>query len=177
MSGAAVEVASPAAMEALGRRFGAALLGARPATPGGVVVGLEGELGAGKTTFVQGLVEGVTGAAQRVTSPTFQLMNLYRPAETVADGGARAAAEFRTLAHIDAYRLVGAQAFWELGIAELLEENVIIVVEWPSRTQHAIFETEAVLLSFEHLFEVGKENVRRVRVERIPPGMRIDWPQ
>ncbi|HTL51112.1 MAG TPA: tRNA (adenosine(37)-N6)-threonylcarbamoyltransferase complex ATPase subunit type 1 TsaE [Planctomycetota bacterium] len=160
------DVTSPVAMEALGRQFGEHLLrvslsgaagGVASRGPAALVLGLEGDLGAGKTTFVRGLVAGVTGGDQRVTSPTFQLMNLYRPL----------AASGRTLAHIDAYRLTGAQAFAELGLADLIDENVIIAVEWPDRTHHPIFTSEAVYLRFTHI----AETIRRVELLRVPVGV------
>lgn len=173
---AILEVRSPLAMEALGRTVGVQLLRAAPLLAAGLVVGLEGDLGAGKTTFVRGLVEGVTGAAQRVTSPTFQLMNLYRPlaaegtraepAGSAGHGGGNSPAG-RTLAHIDAYRLTGAQAFAELGLVDLLEENVIVVVEWPDKTGHPVFETEALYLRFTHV----AETVRGVEIVREPAGI------
>lgn len=163
-------VHSPAAMEALGRRLGERLcqLAVAPsAAGGGCVLGLEGDLGAGKTTFVRGLVAGVTGLERLVASPTFQLLNLYRPGDAgpaVTPGASSPPPHRRTLAHIDAYRLTGAQAFWELGIADLLEENMIVAVEWPSRTRHAIFDTEALLLQFDHI----DEHTRRVTLARRP---------
>ena len=59
---------------------------------GGEVLGLKGDLGSGKTTFVQGLAKGL-GVKESVTSPTFVILNLHQ------------AGKGRTLAHFDLYRL------------------------------------------------------------------------
>lgn len=98
---------------ALGARLGALLLG-------GDVVALEGELGAGKTTLIQGILQGM-GSRDRVTSPTFTLVNSYR-------------ARALEVQHVDAYRLGGAAATLEaesLGLEETLgAPDVVTLVEW-----------------------------------------------
>ncbi len=87
---------------------------------GGEVIALEGDLGAGKTQFVRGLAKGLGGNPRAVSSPTFVLLNVY-------DTGRL------TLFHLDAYRVHGPEDFEAIGFAELLEQNAIIAVEWPSR--------------------------------------------
>lgn len=84
---------------------------------GGEVIALEGELGAGKTTFVQGLCEalGVTGP---VTSPTFAIMNVH-------------AGKFR-VTHLDLYRLKSAREIAALGLEEFLgQPDTVTLIEWP----------------------------------------------
>jgi tRNA threonylcarbamoyladenosine biosynthesis protein TsaE len=88
--------------------------------PAGTCVALHGEMGAGKTQFVRGLVAGLGGDPRRVSSPTFVLLNVY-PTPT------------RTIYHLDAYRVGGSDDFEAIGFAELLEQPGIVVVEWPSR--------------------------------------------
>ena len=75
---------------------------------------LTGDLGAGKTTFTQGLAKGL-GIEKNVTSPTFTLMKVYK-----GD---------LPLYHIDAYRLEGIDQ--DLGFEELLEDDGVCVIEWP----------------------------------------------
>ena len=82
----------------------------------GDVLALEGDLGGGKTTFVQGLVAG-WGSAEAVVSPTFVLVNPYRR----GDGA--------VFYHMDAYRLAGPLEAWDLDIAAMWEEGPL-VVEW-----------------------------------------------
>ena len=87
---------------------------------GGEVIALEGDLGAGKTQFVRGLVRALGGEPRAVSSPTFVLLNVY-------EGGRL------TVYHLDAYRVGGAEDFEAIGFAELLEQGGVVAVEWPSR--------------------------------------------
>ena len=99
---------------AWGARLGVALRA-------GDVVRLEGELGAGKTTLVQGVIRAL-GSTARVTSPTFTLVNEYRTARGL------------TVYHSDAYRLglrpVNEQAVDTLGLGDMLNDGGVLLVEW-----------------------------------------------
>ena len=101
----------------LGAQLGALL------QPGDVVC-LQGDLGAGKTTFVQGLAQG-WGALDAVSSPTFIIVNVYRR----ADGG--------QLFHFDTYRLDSAPEAEELDIDAMLMQGPL-VIEWPERMQSVL---------------------------------------
>jgi tRNA threonylcarbamoyladenosine biosynthesis protein TsaE len=96
---------------------------------GGDVIALEGELGAGKTTFVRGLARAF-GIRARVTSPTFLLMRCYSlPRAKVRRG-------IRHLCHVDAYRVRGASALQEIGIAEhLASPDTVTLIEWAERVE------------------------------------------
>ncbi len=83
-------------------------------TPGDVV-SLGGDIGAGKTVFVQGLAAAL-GVRHRVTSPTFTLVHEYE-------------GRFR-LVHVDVYRLESFQEVIDLGFEELLDPEAIMLVEW-----------------------------------------------
>lgn len=85
--------------------------------PPGTVLALHGDLGAGKTTFTQGLARGL-GIQESVTSPTFNIFTLHRGAG-------------KTLVHLDAYRLDGAARLEELMIDDFLVDPWWAVVEWP----------------------------------------------
>ncbi len=83
-----------------------------------LIVLLRGDLGAGKTTLVKGIVEGFEAAlAEDVTSPTFTLIHEYR--------GPRA-----TLYHIDLYRIDSERDLETLGLDDLLAPNCILLIEW-----------------------------------------------
>jgi tRNA threonylcarbamoyladenosine biosynthesis protein TsaE len=84
----------------------------------GDVVALTGELGAGKTCFVQGLVRGL-GASARATSPTFVLVNEYRGRVAIH--------------HVDAYRTQGLGELLDLGLPDLLGGGGVTVVEWAEK--------------------------------------------
>ena len=87
---------------------------------GGECVALHGDLGAGKTQFVRGLVRGLSGNPRAVSSPTFVLLNIY-------DVGRL------KVFHLDAYRVSGADDFESIGFGELLEQRGVVVVEWADR--------------------------------------------
>lgn len=91
---------------------------------GGQCLALHGDLGAGKTQFVRGLVRGLGGNPRAVSSPTFVLLNVY----DIPRG------EIRKVFHLDAYRTHGAEDFESIGFTELLEQtDGVVVVEWPER--------------------------------------------
>ena len=106
----------------------------------GDVVGLDGDLGAGKTTFVRFLARAV-GVMGPVTSPTFTLAHTYEaqcpPAATPPPAEPAATptppAELLLIHHIDAYRLAGDADAEDLALAEVFDSGGIVVVEWAER--------------------------------------------
>ncbi|MFZ5912438.1 MAG: tRNA (adenosine(37)-N6)-threonylcarbamoyltransferase complex ATPase subunit type 1 TsaE, partial [Chloroflexota bacterium] len=122
---------SPEQTRRVGMRLGALL------QPGDVVC-LHGELGAGKTTLVQGAAQG-WGSLDPVSSPTFILVNQYRRAD---DGH---------LHHMDAYRIDSAPEAAELDLDELLADGPLLV-EWPERIE-SILPVEHLWLSLEYVAE------------------------
>ena len=111
------------------------------------VIALEGELGAGKTQFVRGLVKALGGDGRAVSSPTFVLLNVYQT-------------PLFAVYHLDAYRVGGADDFASIGFSELLEQNGIVVVEWSSRVKE-ILPAKRINVSF----EITGKNSRIIRVE------------
>jgi tRNA threonylcarbamoyladenosine biosynthesis protein TsaE len=108
----------------------------------GDVICLHGELGAGKTTFSQGVAQG-WGSLDPVSSPTFVLVNQYRR----ADG--------RQLFHMDAYRLDSSAEAEELDLDAMLAQGAL-VIEWPERIPDLI-PAERLWLDFEYLDEEGRQ--------------------
>ncbi len=115
-----LSVPSPERMQDLGRAIGAAI----DATDSPFIIALEGELGAGKTTLVGGILRahGITGP---VRSPTYTLIEPY---ET----------QRRPLYHLDLYRLVDPSEVEPLGIRDLLVDSAVLLIEWPSRAAGSI---------------------------------------
>ena len=105
---------SPEQTRRVGMRLGAFL-------QTGDVICLQGELGAGKTTFVQGIAQG-WGSLDPVSSPTFVLVNTYRRPDK------------EMLFHLDTYRLVSDQEAEELDLEEMINKGPL-VIEWPERVK------------------------------------------
>lgn len=108
---------SPEQTKRIGARLGSQL-------KKGDLICLYGELGAGKTTFIQGLVQG-WGCGDLVTSPTFVLVNQYRR----PDGA--------EIHHLDAYRLVNEKEAEVLDLDGLMDQGILLV-EWPERIKKAL---------------------------------------
>lgn len=93
----------------------------------GDILLLVGDLGAGKTHFVKGLVKGV-GGKDLVTSPTFTILNTYESGSVIIN-------------HFDMYRLSNMEEALELGFQEYFDKNTmngVSVVEWPSQVEGLI---------------------------------------
>mgnify|MGYP004640731783 CR=1 FL=1 len=83
---------------------------------GGEVILLNGDLGAGKTTFTKGLVAGL-GGKKTVVSPTFTIMHAYDDTRL-------------PVYHFDMYRISSEDELYELGLEDYLYENGVCVIEW-----------------------------------------------
>ncbi|NLT13651.1 MAG: tRNA (adenosine(37)-N6)-threonylcarbamoyltransferase complex ATPase subunit type 1 TsaE [Clostridiales bacterium] len=88
----------------------------------GSCVALYGDLGAGKTSFVRGLAEGL-GLKARVTSPTFTIVNEY-PGDI-------------PLFHFDLYRIENEDELFDIGWDDYLESGAILAVEWSEKAAHS----------------------------------------
>jgi tRNA threonylcarbamoyladenosine biosynthesis protein TsaE len=129
-----VNVATANDMRALGRAMGSALRGAGS---GALVIGIEGELGAGKTTLVGGILDGV-GIGGPIRSPTYTLIEPYEAAGL-------------QLYHIDLYRLSGAHEVEALGIRDLLDGRAVLLIEWPSRAAGALPAADvSISIEYQH---------------------------
>ncbi|MCH9627581.1 MAG: tRNA threonylcarbamoyladenosine biosynthesis protein TsaE [Chlamydiales bacterium] len=105
------------------------------------VLCLFGELGAGKTTFVKGIVEGRIGLApENVVSPTYSYLNVYQEA----------------VYHFDLYRLHHCDEFLSLGFEEYFDAGGICCVEWSERIA-PILPERAVSITLSHLTEERRE--------------------
>jgi len=135
---------SAAETVALGERWG------RPASSG-LVIGLSGDLGAGKTQFVKGLARGLDIAA-RVHSPTFALVNIYT--------GGRL-----TLFHLDLYRLETPEQIAAAGLEEYLRPAGVTVIEWAERWLDAVQSPKSGGQSLESKVAGRPQHFRWVQIE------------
>jgi len=114
--------------------------------PAKAVLALHGDLGGGKTCFVQGLAAALE-IDRPVTSPTFTLVHEYRGS--------------RPLVHVDLYRIRGPEDALMLGLEEYFESEGITAVEWAERALD-LFPPDTVHLYFE---TIGDEHTRRITIK------------
>lgn len=115
---------------------------------GGDVVLLYGKLGAGKTTFTQGLAKGL-GITQRIISPTFIIVRSY----TVPEGN---------FYHVDLYRLESEKDIENVGLIEKMQEKEsIVAIEWPEKLGTLLPKKR-----YEIHVQVKGENEREIEVEK-----------
>jgi tRNA threonylcarbamoyladenosine biosynthesis protein TsaE len=142
-----LSIPSAERMQALGGAIGGAIEHSGTVTAQPFIIALEGDLGAGKTTLVGGILRayGITGP---VRSPTYTLIEPY---ETPS----------RTLYHLDLYRLVDPDEVEPLGIRDLLASPVVLLIEWPSKAAGALPATD---LQIEIAYPLGGTEGREVRL-------------
>ena len=126
---------SAAETEALGERLAARLTG-------GEVIAYTGDLGAGKTAFTRGLARGL-GITDRVTSPTFTIVNEY-------EGGRL------PLFHFDMYRLSSSDDLYDIGWEDYLARGGVCAVEWSEIVSDALEENELIRVDIKN--ECGNDD-------------------
>lgn len=117
---------------------------------GGEVLALFGDLGSGKTTFMQGLAKGL-GIKQRIISPTFILQRSYKVKSSQEQG-------IKHLHHLDLYRLKGKRDIQGLSLSELFRNDSVVAIEWADKIKD--------LLPQQHIeihFTYVAEEVRRIQ--------------
>ena len=102
-----------------------------PAARNGGVIHLQGDLGAGKTTFARALLTAL-GAGKRIKSPTYSLIESYALAGFDAH-------------HLDLYRIADAGELEWLGLADLWTERALVIVEWPERGGDALPQPDLLI--------------------------------
>jgi tRNA threonylcarbamoyladenosine biosynthesis protein TsaE len=111
-------------------------------TKGAAAIGLEGELGSGKTRFVQGFARGL-GIKSRLTSPTFVLIKKYK-----------------NLYHIDCYRLNKPKDLLDLDFKEIISDpKNIVVIEWAEKVR-SILPKDTIWIKF----EIINQNKRKIKI-------------
>ena len=129
---------------ALGEKIGLTL-------EGGEIILLTGGLGAGKTLFTKGLMQGAGYDTDEVTSPSFTLVNIY---ET----------EKYKVFHIDLWRLdESSDAAFAVGLDEILEdESAVVVIEWAERLRNFSFPKNVYIVKIDG----DGEDARKIRIEK-----------
>jgi len=126
------------------------VLSKKETTDKAIVIGLIGDLGAGKTTFIQGFLREL-GVKSKITSPSFVIMKTYK----LKTG------QFKKAYHIDCYRLRSKKDLTDLGIKEILKDSGnVILMEWPNVIKYPV-DKQWILIKFRY---GAKENDRELRI-------------
>jgi tRNA threonylcarbamoyladenosine biosynthesis protein TsaE len=123
------------------------------------VVLLTGELGAGKTTLVQGIVSGL-GSHDHVQSPTFTLIREYTGRLVVA--------------HVDVYRLERIQDVVDLGLDEIANGEALLLVEWGDAVQE-LFAPDRLLITITSIDPTGAGDARRIELAPYGASWQARW--
>jgi len=148
-------LASSEATRAAGRRLGQVLraIGGAP-----LLVGLTGELGAGKTTFVTGVLAAF-GVPGPVRSPTYTLVEPYESAN-------------RRIYHLDLYRLVEPAELEALAVRDLFEPDAVLLVEWVERGRGVLPEPD---LTISLSYAPESPQAADSRVMKLSAGSESGW--
>lgn len=115
-----------------------------------IILGLKGDLGAGKTTFAQGFAKGL-GIKDKILSPTFVILKKFKiskkfPACNPPRAGSMAG--WQNFFHIDCYRIENPKEILDLGFKEIISDpENIILIEWPEKVK-SILPKSAMFLNF-----------------------------
>lgn len=116
----------------------------------GQVIAFTGDLGAGKTAFVSGVAAGL-GIADRVTSPTFTIVNEY-------EGGRL------PLFHFDMYRLGGADELFDIGWEDYMARGGVCAVEWSENVAEALEQDDVIVV---RMLRGGSDDQRIIVIEGV----------
>ena len=120
---------------------------------GGDILLLQGELGAGKTTFTKGFCNYFGIEESNVRSPTFTLINVY-PANKNTQ-------QAEQIVHIDTYRMEHEQDLVDIGVEEYLDDpDSIVIIEWPEKIESLIKDKDTKTIEFKHI----DKNEREIKI-------------
>lgn len=152
----------------LGKKLAMEILNTRP-QKSAVVLGLRGDLGAGKTTFLQGFAKGL-GIHEKITSPTFVIMKSFQipthklkvPKSIILQNRRPSVLWYKNFYHIDCYRLNRPQEMLDLGFKEIISnpEN-IVAIEWPEKIAK-LLPKKVISIDFDH----DTENQRALTIKK-----------
>lgn len=129
----------------------------------GKIIGLEGELGAGKTTLIKGIARGL-GVKKSITSPTFVLMKVYKIADLRGWQADKGGYKIKRFVHVDAYRIRNEKDLVLIGIEEYLgDKKTVVVIEWADKVKKLLRGRGVIWIKM----RLGrKENEREVIIKK-----------
>lgn len=140
----------------IGEKFVKEVLKLKPRNSA-VILELQGDLGSGKTTFLQGFAKGL-GIKEKILSPTFILMKKFQiPQRKVPQNRRPPSLWYRYFYHVDCYRLKSEKDLEVLGFKEIISDpENIVAIEWPERISK-ILPQKVIYIKFKHLKENKRE--------------------
>jgi len=118
---------------------------------GALIFGLEGDLGGGKTTFLQGFAKGL-GIKEKILSPSFIVMRKFQIPNP----------KFQTFSHIDCYRISKPKEVLDLGFKEIISNpKNIVAIEWSDHVRKIIPEDSLIIK-----FELANKNKRKIVINK-----------
>ena len=144
----------PSQTKKLGEKLAKKFLGLQfprfPKKPA-LVIGLEGDLGGGKTTFLQGFAKGL-GIEKKILSPTFVLMKKFQiPKSKFPTNSKIQIPKFKHFYHIDCYRVKGPKELFSIGLKKIISNpQNIVAIEWADRIRK-ILPKDAIWVYFEFI--------------------------
>ena len=148
---------NPSETKKLGKSLAQKILKNSP-KKGAFALGLEGDLGGGKTTFLQGFARGL-GIKQKILSPTFIIMRKFKiPLAVRARQNSKS--KFKNFYHIDCYRIKKPREILNLGFKEIIADpQNVVAIEWANRIRK-ILPQGRFLISF----ELVDKNTRKIKI-------------
>ncbi len=132
----------------------------RASSDGALILALCGELGGGKTTFVQGFSKGL-GIKEKILSPTFIIMKQFQIRKNLRPNSQK----FANLYHIDCYRIKKAKEILDLGFKEIISNpQNIVIIEWAERIKKILPEN-ALIVTFKFI----DKNKRKIVIGKNKP--------
>ncbi len=113
----------------------------------GTIMLFWGEMGSGKTTFIKSLCSGLGVLPEKVTSPTYTLVNIYKSSLLIF--------------HVDLFRLTSPEQLYDMDRTDLISDDGITMVEWPQMLQNYLTDEPILNLSFTTI----SDNHRRLKLE------------
>ena len=113
----------------------------------GTIMLFWGEMGSGKTTFIKSLCSGLGVLPEKVTSPTYTLVNIYKSSLLIF--------------HVDLFRLTSPEQLYDMDRADLIADDGITMVEWPQMLQNYLTDEPILNLSFTTI----SDHHRRLKLE------------
>lgn len=135
----------------LAERLAKKIISSKPGRKGALILSLTGDLGGGKTTFLQGFARGL-GIKEKITSPTFVIIKRFR----------LSGYKFQNFYHIDCYRILKTKEILNLGFKKIISNpRNIVAIEWAEKVK-GLLKKKQIKIKFDFL----DKNSRKIKIKK-----------